>query len=935
MIHKLNILPIFLASATFSAMAAVGTDSIPYGQQELQTAFGYQETRDSYTGAQSSVKAELIDKWNGYSLSDAITGKLAGYYNGKIRGTSSPYSKDALIVLDGVPMPYMSLSDLDPTTVEEVTLLKDATAKVLYGPQAAQGVILVTSKHGENSSMKVKISANFGIEKATSNPEMLGSYGQALLRNQALVNDGLAPQFSSSQLAAFKDGTGIDNDWRDMYLDDMLFQKYNVQVGAGSQRVRFYINVGFSRESGRYKTEYDDKYNPSDYTNRFTVVSNLDVDITSWLRAFANTNIGVRRVNAANAGPAAILQSIYTTPNWVEDGILDDGSVITDQGYANPIRGMINYSGVNQMTRTDLASNIGLDLKLDFITRGLSFKTIFGYSSTYNGIRGGTHDYRRVVYNDVTGEYDPWGANVETPLAWAKGTVTNYYIDIQTMFKYSRVFARDHAVDALVHYTYQDSRGDADKWYTPAFILPANRIQLAGQVKYGFKNRYFVEFDCNYSGSEELAEGHQFHFSPSVSGSWVVSEEPWFKNDLFTYLKFNASYGNIFYDSLRDQNSRYLYNNVYTAGIAGISGIYSGYAVINGTRGYANIGWEKSRQQNYGVNFGLWDKLFVNFEYFRTHQDNVLVQSELTPTIAGITAANRAFTNSGKIFNNGIDLNITYTTRLGCGLGITANGQMGWNKNHWVSANEISYENAGYAYPYRKNGYSIGQQWGYLLDNSNGSIYWNSQAEIDNSGLKFTGKQPRPGDLKFRDLNGDNVIDEGDYAPLKGAYDTPRYEYGASVQLDYKGFDLFVDFAGEAGRSVLMNKSVGVAEYVNGVTTEGVYMPMHNEAWTPERYAEGLPINFPALSTSESASLQNNAFYCSNVDYLRLRNVTIGYSLPDKIVKRLCMTKLRVYFAAQNLFNWNNMKFDGFDPQSTQIYTKVYRSFNLGLNINF
>lgn len=160
-------------------------------------------------------------------------------------------------------------------------------------------------------------------------------------------------------------------------------------------------------------------------------------------------------------------------------------------------------------------------------------------------------------------------------------------------------------------------------------------------------------------------------------------------------------------------------------------------------------------------------------------------------------------------------------------------------QNHWVSADELSYADAGYAYPYRKTGYSIGQQWGYLVDGSNGSIFYNSQEEIDNSGLRYTGKQPRPGDLKFKDLNSDGIIDEGDYAPLAGVYDMPRIEYGASVQLDYKGFDLYLDFIGEGDRSVLLNKSVGVAEFVDGLTTEGVYMPVHQSAWTPERYAEG------------------------------------------------------------------------------------------------
>lgn len=934
MAYNRLIVTIFIAAATLSGVAAEPADTIGYGEQPLTSAFGYQDSRDSYTGAQSSVKAPLIEQTVGTSLGAAVRGKLAGWYNGAIRGQSSPYATDALIVLDGIPMPFTSLDDLDPTTVADVTILKDAAAKALYGPQGAQGVLLITTKHGENRAMRVNVTANVGISTPTRDPDMLDAYGQATLRNQALTNDGLAPKFSASQLAAFRDGSATNNDWRDLYMADKLMQKYNIQVGAGSEKVRFYINVGFSRESGKYEADYDDKYNASFYHNRFTVVSNIDIDLTPWLRAFANTNIGIRRINAPSQD-ANIYRLMYTTPNWVEDGMLDDGSVITTEGYPNPLRGAINYGGVNQATRTALAANMGFDIKLDFITKGLSFKGLFGYSSFYNGIRAGTYDYGRVIYDETQGDYVTWGSNVATPLSWIKGTTTNYYLDIQAMLNYSRTFADDHSVDALLHYTSQDYRGDESKWYSYQFILPANRIQLAGEARYGFKGRYFAQVDFNYSGSEMLAEGNQFHLSPTVSAAWVVSEESWLRSDVLTYLKLRASYGMLYYDSLRDQDSRYLYNNVYRAGLGGIQGIYSGFGVNNQRRGTADIGWEKSKQQNYGFDLSLWRKLTLNFDYWRTNQDDVLLQAETTPTVGGITTSNRAFTNSGKILNYGVDLALSYSTTLACGLAITASGQVGWNKNRWESASELSYADAGYAYPYRMTGYSIGQRWGYIVDDADGSIFYNSQSEIDASGLRFAGKQPRPGDLKFKDLNDDGVIDEGDYAPLANVYSMPRVEYGVSLQLDYKGFDLFLDFLGEGGRSILMNESVGVAEFVDGLTTEGVYMPHHQTAWTAERVAQGLPIGYPALSASSSASLQPNSFYVSEVDFLRLRNATIGYSLPERLVERLGMTKLRVYLSAQNLLTLDNMKFDGFDPEVGQIYDKVYRSFNVGLNINF
>lgn len=313
MILKKNIISICMAAASLSAMAVAPTDTIPYGEQRLEAAFGYFKTRDSYTGSQSSVEAEQIGTWQGTSIGPAIRGKLAGWYDGEIRGMSSPNASDALIVLDGVPMPFMTLTELDPTTVGRVTILKDAAAKALYGPQGAQGVMLITTKHGAYNSLKIDISANFALQQRTTEADMLDSYGQAVLRNQALINDGLSAKFSDSEIEAFRNGSGINNDWRKMYERDIFVQKYNVQVGGGSDRVKFYVNAGFARETGKFNATYNDKYNASEYTNRFTIVSNLDVKINSWLRGFANTNIGVKRINAP-ALSASIWQLMYTTP---------------------------------------------------------------------------------------------------------------------------------------------------------------------------------------------------------------------------------------------------------------------------------------------------------------------------------------------------------------------------------------------------------------------------------------------------------------------------------------------------------------------------------------------------------------------------------------------------------------------------------------------
>ncbi|MCM1021213.1 MAG: SusC/RagA family TonB-linked outer membrane protein [Muribaculum sp.] len=944
------IFPILLASAVVampmrsSAAEPVPTeaqailnDTVAYGDQLMELPFGYSSTRDAYVGAQSSVDATQIEKWKGASLMEAIKGKLAGYNGGVIRGLSS-YTVDVtkngapLVVLDGIPMPLFGVTDImDPAAIEEVVLLKDASAKALYGPMAASGVLLITTKKGIQEGVKVDVTANVGLGHPTKLHEMFGSYDQALLRNQALMNDGLDPKFSAAQLAAFQDGTGANSNWVDLYKKDRFSQKYNVQVRGGGNKARFYMNAGFVRETGDIETDYDKKYDPSFWNNRFTVNSNLDVDVFSFLRVFSNTNVIINRVNVprtgadGNGSTAELYKQLYTTPAYIEDGLTESGAVKTYEGYPRPLYGEANLRGINTSTQTTLNTNIGLDLDMSFLTKGLSFKTIFGYSAAFNGVRAGSADYERAVFNETSGEWERYGTNVVAPLTFSKSSFASYYLNYQAMFNYKRTFG-DHLVQAFVNYQAEDYRGE---WTTPEWILPTSRLQLGGEVKYGFKDRYFIQFDFTEAGSEMMRKGRQFHFSPTYGASWVASNESWFQNNIMTYLKVRASYGRLKYDSLKNQSSRYLYSTTIREMGAGLAAIFDGFTVLDYLRGNPSINWEDSEQQNYGIDLGFWDKLHISVDYWRENQKGIVLANERLPFIAGTTESYRPYGNYGKMENQGIDLSAQYSTILPCGLEITARGTFGWNKNKITDGADVYYD--GYAYPYRKTGYTLGQEFGYIVDRSNGNGYYNTQEEIDNSGLIYTGVQPRLGDFRYKDLNDDGVIDEADKAPLKGTKLLPSVNYGVSVTLAYKGFDLYLEGYGEGGRSKLMNATLGVAENQG----DGVYMPIHKQAWTAERYANHERIAYPALSTTASSSLEANDYFVSKLDYLRLRNATIGYTLPYKLTKNWGMSRVRVYVNGTNLLTWDNMKFGGMDPEVACLGSFVNRTVNFGLNINF
>ena len=502
-------------------------------------------------------------------------------------------------------------------------------------------------------------------------------------------------------------------------------------------------------------------------------------------------------------------------------------------------------------------------------------------------------------------------------------------MNFQGMLEYNRTFGA-HSVDAFLNYLAEDRLGDST---SAGWLLPFRRIQLGGHAKYGYDGRYFLQFDFTHAGSEQMRKGNQFHFSPTVSGAWVVSNEKFMKNQsVLDFLKFRLSFGALQYDNLWNFSSRYLYaDDIRDMGGSGLIGsIFTNFLVSEGALGNPDIKWEKSYQQNYGVDMTLFNSLSLSVDYWRTQQRGVLCQSDLTPALSGFTGDKLPYTNVGKVQNQGVDIEVGYSKKWNSGFEIGVTGDFAWNKNEIIDANDLNYSSIGYYYPFRKTGYSIGQKFGYLIDYSNGNGFFNSRQEIADRKLVYQDVTPRVGDFIYRDLNSDGLIDERDKAPLDGVKTMPSFMAGASVQMKYKNFDLYIQLQGETGRNAFYD---GLGVFEN--QAQGVYLDIHRNAWTPERYAAGEKIEYPALTSTTSSSLLANEFFVSKANYLRLKNVTLGYSLPDKIVKKMKMNQFRIYITGQNLLSMTDLKFKGFDPESKSIDSFVYRMFNFGLNINF
>lgn len=918
--------------------------------QVLILAQRQETTREALTGAISIVNGDKLMKTASGGFSTRLAGRLSGLSIIQsssepgadgctffVRGRRSLNGNDPLIVLDGVPSPTTDINMLDPHLIESVILLKDASATAVYGFQAANGAILINTKRGTSGRTRISASADFSVQQATVKPQLAHSWEYAALRNEALYNDGTDLLFTSEDIQSYKSGDnrGLypDNNWYDMFVRDFApMQRYNINASGGNDRVRYFVNGSYMHQNGLIKTEKNEKYNPEYKLERYNLAGNMDVSLLSNLSAFLNSNIIIDRQNTPAQGD--IWGTIFRTPAVVDGPLTPNGEVIATSYEPNPVYGRLNRSGYAKETRSTVNVSFGMKWGLDFITKGLMLKGTMGYESRYVGRVSGTRDYVRFIRdeNESVAEpiFKPYGSWVNTPLSLGKSSNFRYYMNLLTTLAYDRTFDKKHEINASVGYFNQNYVKDSgDRQH----MLPYDRIGLSGHAKYGFDHKYYIQMDAGYTGSEQFAKGNRFGFFPTLSAAWIISNESFMKksqiSNWLTFLKLRASYGLVGNDILPDRRFMYL-DEFNDAGGGYIHSIYGGAIISEGLMGNPSIQWETSTQQNYGFDLGLINSLTLRFDYFYQKTKDIVLQSALIPDLQGISRGNMPYMNRGVVENKGFELELVYEKSLTKDLSVSASANIASNENKVINADELNKSAAGYYYPYRSTGFSIGQSWGHLIDYSNGNGYFNSQDEIDRSGLKYEGIAPRVGDFIYKDLNKDGIINDQDLAPI-GYSDIPKISYGMDVQIGYKNFDFYIQLQGAAKRSVYTS-GIGATE----TDGRGVYMDIHKNAWTEERYANKESISYPALSTTGSSSLRSNDFFITDRNYMRIKNIEIGYTLPASISRSAKLEKARFYVSGTNLLTFDSMKFDALDPEANNLSSyPVYRTFNIGLSLTF
>lgn len=902
---------------------------IGYGKQKKETV----------TGAISTIQGKELTDIPTSNLSTAIAGKLSGVVtiqsSGRpgedaasifIRGQSTWVNSRPLIIVDGVER--ASFSEIDPNEVQTISVLKDASSTAVYGVRGANGVILITTKRGKEGSQKIIISANLGAQQPVNIPNFLGSYEHLLLRKQASINDGLNPALDPLLTDASLEGFRLGTDqykypnlkWYNEVIKAMAFQqKYNINVVGGTKKVKYFVSLGYLDQGGMFKyTNTNNGYSSDTDYKRFNFRSNIDLTVNKYQTFSANIS---GRVEEKNGFPdvSNVFQTLIAKVPYAFPIFNPDGSYAAIAGQPNPVVKIAN-SGYDN-TRINNYDIVGvLKNDLSFITDGLSLDMNLSYNSSMGATKGYREQPDTFYFNPNTEAYDQ--ITEYSPLTYSGEVATTAYTNtgIQLKLGYSKEIGKSKINTTMV-YNQQNEKYNASR----PFVL----MGYAGRVEYDFDSKYLAEFNMGYNGSENFAPGNQFGFFPAVSLGYVLTKEPFMESfsSVVKFLKIRGSSGIVGNDKIG--GNRFLWQGLFqyipttaanlqnfgfgTTNPSSLGGIYESRSENR------LLTWEKSNKQNIGLDAKLFDKNLLNitFDVFSERRNNILMAARSLLNTTGIPSPQY---NIGEVKNWGYEIDIRHSHKIGQ-VEYSLNGLYSFARNEI-----INYDDPIGTPDYQKfQGYRIGQYRGFKVLG-----FFTSQDDINNSPSQTAlGGPIIPGDLKYEDINGDNQIDARDRTPI-GYSNVPEIVYSLSPEIRWKGITLSAMFQGAANASVLFVSNAGYE--FGGAAGGGQVTQTHQDFWTPENPNA----SYPSLHLNPQHSNKNvNSFHLKSGNYVRLRNVQIGYDLPNTFCKKLNVSNVKVLLSGNNLKTWSQI--DGFDPETVDQNGETYPQqsvYNLGVNIN-
>lgn len=917
-------------------------------EEVVIVGFGTQK-KQSVVGAQSTVKATEL-KAPVRDLTTAIAGRLAGLVATQrgggpgndgaslfIRGVgtfaSSPQSP--LLVVDGVP--DRSINNIDPEDIESFTVLKDATATAVYGTRGANGVILINTKKGKVGKPAINAELNQALSKFTYLPAFIDAPTFMTLYNEGMTMRGRQPLYTQEQIA--KHANSVDPDlYPNVNWYDVLFNKFGsnnratLNVNGGSENATYYISAGYFGEIGQFKRDNVQSYNSTLKLNRFNFTSNVDVNITKTTKLALGVNGYITNQNQPAYGVNDIFVIATSSAPHIIPPVYSNGQWPQLQGtLASPYMALTQSGVVNRYDNT-VRSNIRVNQNLDMLLPGLSATAMFAFDVNLSNRlkRSRTLQTYWASGRDENGqlitEISSTGSN-ELGFELKRFTDRRYYTE--SALNYAHRYGL-HDVSGMLLFNQSDFSDATERVDSYKAAIPYRQRNIVGRANYGYNDRYFAEANFSYSGSDSFIPSERYGFFPSFGVGWVVSQEKFFKKltNLVPHFKLRYTYGLSGNASLNNPNLRFLYlttigdADAYTFGVPGTTRSFTGYKE---TRIGGNVRWETSYRQNLGIELNfLKNDLQLIVELFKERREGILLPNLIIPYNAGFTSENIPYANIGKTKNKGIDITLDYNKNWSTSNFFSFRATFNTNQNLAVYDGRPPYK-----YPYLDRvGKPISQRFGYIALG-----YFNNQEEIDNAATQSG--DVRPGDIRYKDLNGDGIINSDDQTAI-GYGSTPRIVYGLSLGGGFKGFDISLFFQGVGKVDFSYANGFATTPFSNGASFGNMYKQILDR-WTPENPNQ--EAFYPRLSTNQdiTTNYYTSTHWVQRADYLRLKQAEIGYSfLKGTLLKKLAIQKLRLFANGTNLFTLSPWKF--WDPEMGDGRGAIYpniTTYNFGLRVNF
>lgn len=958
--------------------------------QEVVVVGYTKQRKETMIGSVATITTKDLTQSPTANINNALAGRLPGlivnqYAGGEpgvdqselfIRGKATYGNQSAIVIVDGIER---DMSYLAPDEIETFTILKDASATAAYGIRGANGVIVITTKRGKAAEKAtVNLKASIGINQPIGFPEYLGSADYATLYNEARLNDAKMTGADISSLNLFSqqaidnfrrakgdnsDGLGYDWDYYDFAFKPGLQEDVSLSIRGGTDKVRYYVLANYFSQGGNYKYSNAGEYDSQTKFTRYNFRSNIDININRYLSTRLDLGARITDRNAPGTTAGRLMTICATQPPYLPILVEENAHPQNEEYIQQNSRGMLygdniyRYNLLGELSRTGylnekntyLNGSFAMNLDMEFLTKGLKAEVMFSYDAS----EGRWINRKLDTYKDGYREYPKYATfmPIEGSDAYMAGghytgaykTGNKYDIDqtigngfshnasdgrtyIQARLDYNRLFSNRHEVTAML----LANRGNR----TVNNELAYHSQGITGRFAYYYNQKYLMEFNFGYNGSENFTPGKRYGFFPAGSIGWVVSEEEFMKKaSWIDFLKVRASYGLVGSDNV---SSRFPYLAFYGSGSGYDFGNNFGTNVggtSEGNLANANLTWEKARKLNVGIDFTtLNQRLALTIDAFYEYRFDIItdMNSDGIMGYPDIVGKDAALQNLGEVSNRGVDIELSWNDKIGKDFRYYIRPNLTFSRNRLEYKAEVARKNS-----WRKEtGKRLYENFVYVFDH-----FVADQEEADR--LNKIGYQPWgqliPGDVVYKDLDRNGVIDDEDRTAM-GNPRSPELMFGIPFGFQYKNFDFSVLLQGATKSSILLN-GAAVFDFPQFEQDKiGRVKKMHLDRWTPETAATA---KYPALhyGTHDNNKNGNSSLFLYDASYLRLKNVEIGYNVSPKLLRKFHVQQARIYVQGLNLLTFDKLGDVDIDPETKSgdgaSWYPIQKVFNFGIDITF